>query len=391
MAPGQSTKRYRSHTVSAQHHTAVAAIPISKVFLGTEVEELVLSVLRSGNIAQGPLDKRLEDEFAGLIGVDHVVAVNNGTTALIAALQLLDLQPGDEVVTSPFTFVATLNAVVQSGATVRFADIDARDFNIDPDRVADVIDDRTKVLLPVHLYGQCADMTRLAGMASSEGLAVVEDAAQAHGARIGDRAAGSWGTGCFSLYATKNLTSAEGGLISTNDQALANRLRILRNQGMRERYVYAMAGNNYRMTDLQAAVCLPQLAGYAGQVAARQVNARRLSEGLCGLPGVRVPEVMPDRVHVWHQYTILLGDDARLGRDALLEALTHEGIGCGIYYPRTVFDYDCYRDHPQVHVADVPVAEDVARRCLSLPVHPHLSDGDLDRIVTTMTTLLGDR
>ena len=371
--------------------TSSPPIPISRVCLGTDVEELVLAVIRSGTIAQGPMVKQLEDEFASLIGVDHVVAVNNGTTALIAALEILDLRAGDEVVTSPFTFVATLNAIIQSGATARFADIDRSDFNIDPGSVGAVINDRSKVLMPVHLYGQCADMGQLGKIASSNDLVVVEDAAQAHGARFGDRSAGTWGIGCFSLYATKNLTTGEGGLISTNDAAVADRLRVLRNQGMRQRYVYEMAGNNYRMTDLQAAVCLPQLTAYHEQVAARQRNARRLSEHLSRIPGVVVPETLPGRHHVWHQYTVLVEDEARLGRDDLVDALTAAGIGCGVYYPRPVFDYDCYRDHPQVVVTDTPVATDVSRRCVSLPVHQHLSDGELDRVVTTMTTLLGDR
>jgi perosamine synthetase len=371
--------------------TSPPIIPISSVCLGRDVEDLVLSVIRSGNIAQGPFVKQLEEEFAELIGVGHVVAVNNGTTALIAALDVLDLRPGDEVITSPFTFVATLNAIIESGATARFADIDRDVFNIDPATVDEVVNARTKVLMPVHLYGHIAEMDQLSRIASHAGLTMVEDAAQAHGARIGDRAAGSWGIGCFSLYATKNLTSGEGGLISTNDSAIADRLRVLRNQGMRQRYVYEMAGNNYRMTDLQAALCLPQLAGYEAQVAARQANARRLSSGLRGLAGVRVPEVMPGYHHVWHQYTILVDDDARLDRDGLLDALSAAGIGCGVYYPRPVFDYDCYRDHPQVVVAATPVATDVSRRCLSLPIHQHLSEMDLDRIVTTMTTLLGDR
>jgi perosamine synthetase len=377
--------------VPVDHSPVLPAIPITTVRFGVEVEDLVLSVLRSGMIAQGPLVKRLEDEFAELIGVDHVVAVNNGTTALIAALQVLDLKPGDEVVTSPFTFVATLNAILESGATARFADIDSGDFNIDPGTVGAVVTDRTKVLLPVHLYGQCADMGRLEELAAAANLTVVEDAAQAHGARIGDQAAGSWGIGCFSLYATKNLTAGEGGLISTNDAALAERFRVLRNQGMRQRYAYEMAGNNYRLTDLQAAVCLPQLIDYGHQVAARQDNARRLTDGLRDLVGVRVPQAMPGRHHVWHQYTILVGDEARLNRDELAQELTGAGIGSGIYYPRTVFDYDCYRDHPHVVVGETPIASEVARTCLSLPVHPHLSDAELDRIVTTMTTLLGDR
>ena len=169
--------------------TSLPSIPISRVCLGTDVEELVLGVIRSGIIAQGPMVKRLEEEFAALIGVDHVVAVNNGTTALIAALESLDLRPSDEVVTSPFTFVATLNAIIQSGATARFADIDRSDFNIDPDSVGAVINDRSKVLMPVHLYGQCADMDQLGEITSSNDLVMVEDAAQAHGARFGDRSA----------------------------------------------------------------------------------------------------------------------------------------------------------------------------------------------------------
>ena len=370
--------------------TSPPLIPISTVRLGPDVEELVLSVIRSGIIAQGPLVQRLEEEFAELIGVEHVVAVNNGTTALIAALHVLDLQPGDEVITTPFTFVATLNAIIESGATARFADINDDDFNVDPRRVAELVNDRTKVLMPVHLYGHCADMAGIESVATSADLMIVEDAAQAHGARIGDRAAGSWGLGCFSLYATKNLTSAEGGLISTDDGHLADRLRVLRNQGMRQRYQYEMAGNNYRMTDLQAALCLPQLTGYEQQVASRQAHAQRLSEGLQDLPGVRVPRALADRHHVWHQYTVLIDDHARLGRDDLHEALAARGIGCGVYYPRPVFDYDCYREHPQVVTTEVPVASDVARRCLSLPVHPYLTADDLDRVISAMHDLLGD-
>lgn len=352
---------------------------------------MVLEVLRSGVIAQGPVVKQLEDEFAELTGVKHVVAVNNGTTALIAAVNALDLNPGDEVITSPFTFVATLNAIIAAGATARFADINRSDFNVDPEAVSSAITPRTKVLLPVHLYGQCADMEPIAQVASDQGLHLIEDAAQAHGARIGDRAAGSWGIGCFSLYATKNLTSAEGGLVSTDDDAIADRLRVLRNQGMRKRYEYEMAGNNYRLTDLQAAVCVPQLRLYEANVKARQSNAAALSDGLSSVPGVTTPAALPGRHHVWHQYTILVEDDARLSRDELIEQLGAAGIGCGIYYPSLVFDYACYRGHPQVISESYPVAADVVRRCVSLPVHHHLSDSDIDRIVTTVSTLMGSR
>jgi dTDP-4-amino-4,6-dideoxygalactose transaminase len=378
-------------TTAGTEPSGLAPIPITTVRLGPEVEQAVLDVIRSGSIAQGPVVKRLEDEFAAMIGVRHVVAVNNGTTALIAAMQVLDLQPGDEVITSPFTFVATLNAVLQTGATVRFADIDPVTFNVDPASVEALVNDRTRALLPVHLYGQCADMEAIDALARRYDLALVEDAAQAHGADVAGRSAGAWGIGCFSLYATKNLTSGEGGLISTDDDAVADRLRLLRNQGMRRRYEYEMAGNNYRMTDLQAAVCVPQLAQYDEVVAARQRNAAVLSVGLAGAPGVIVPVAVPGRRHVWHQYTIRLADDAGIDRAALVAGLEARGIGCGVYYPRPAFDYDCYRGDDRVVIDDVPVARRVAERCLSLPVHQYLTMGELHRVVDAVTEIASGR
>jgi dTDP-4-amino-4,6-dideoxygalactose transaminase len=364
-------------------------IPVSVVRLGPEVEQLVLEVIRSGVIAQGPMVKRLEDEFARLIGVEHVVAVNNGTTALIAAMQVLDLGPGDEVITSPFTFVATLNAIIGTGATARFGDISLDDFNVTPASMEERISERTRALMPVHLYGQCADMPSIAALAERHELHLVEDAAQAHGATIGGRAAGTFGLGCFSLYATKNLTTGEGGFVTTNDAAVADRLRVLRNQGMRVRYQYEMAGNNYRLTDLQAAVCVPQLEQYDAQVDRRAANAARLSEGLSDLPGITVPVEHAGRRHVWHQYTILVGPESRADRDAMIEGLTERGIGCGIYYPKLVFDYECYRQHPSVVIDETPVAAQVVSQCLSLPVHAHLEPSDLDRIIDAVRTLHG--
>jgi perosamine synthetase len=356
-------------------------IPISKVDV-RDAEPLVLEVLRSGSLAQGPMVERLEQAFAEVVGVPHAIAVNNGTTALVAALQVLDLRPGDEVVTSPFTFVATLNAILEAGATARFADIREDDFAVDPAAVEQLVGPRTAVLMPVHLYGQTADMGPLTDLATQAGLHLVEDAAQAHGAAYGGRSAGAFGTGCFSFYATKNLTTGEGGMITTADDGLADRLRVLRNQGMRARYQYEMAGHNYRMTDLHAAVGLPQVARAAEIAERRRRNAARLTEGLAdlaGAAGVTLPRELPGRSHVWHQYTVLLpsADD----RDRVIGKLTAAGVGSGIYYPRTVFDHDCYRDDPRVVAADVPVAESVARRCLSLPVHHHLSDDDLDTVV----------
>lgn len=363
-------------------------IPISTVRLGAEAERLAVEVIRSGMIAQGPMVRRFEEEFAQLTGVRHAVAVNNGTTALVAALQVLDLAPGDEVITSPFTFVASLNAILEAGATARFADITEDDFCIDPAAIEQALTARTRVLMPVHLYGQAADMSRIAPLVERTGLRLVEDAAQAHGARIDGRAAGSFGLGCFSFYGTKNLTTGEGGMVTTDDDVLAERLRVLRNQGMRERYRYEVAGHNYRLTDLQAALVLPQLARYGELLARRVANAERLGAGLDGVPGLRIPRQMPGRTHVWHQYTVLLTEQSPVDREELMARLTERGIGSGVYYPRVVFDYDCYRAHPGVVAAPVPVARSVAERCLSLPVHQHLSDSDVDTVIEAVREVM---
>lgn len=363
-------------------------IPISTVKFGADVEEAVLAVLRSGHIAQGAKVAEFEEAFARLCGVPHAVAVNNGSTALTAALIGLGVGPGDEVLTSPFTFIATVNAVLASGATVRFADIRADDFALDPVAAAEAVTDETRVLMPVHLFGQTADMAPLMELAQRHDLEVVEDAAQAHGAGYEGRRAGSFGVGCFSFYATKNLTTGEGGMITTTDDAVADRLRVLRNQGMRARYQYEMVGHNYRLTDLAAAVGLPQLAGYAEQVRRRNRNAARLTELLAGIPGLTLPVVLPGRDHVWHQYTVLVGADAAVRRDEVGPALADLGVGSGIYYPKLAFDYDCYRDHPQVVAAETPVAARVAQECLSLPVHAGLTDSDLETIAGAVRKVL---
>lgn len=362
-------------------------IPITSVRFGSEEEELILQVLRSGSIAQGPMVKTFEDRFAQMCGVKHAIAVNNGTTALVAGLEVMDLSAGDEVMTTPFTFVATVNAILESGATATFADINEDDFNLDPSSVAERITTRTKVLAPVHLYGQMADMGAISEIATSRGLRILEDSAQSHLARYQGAAAGSFDIGTFSFYATKNLTTGEGGMITTNDDLTADRLRVLRNQGMRERYVYEIAGHNYRLTDLQAAVVLPQLDRYAATLERRRHNAAQLTNGLSTVAGIAVPKQMPKRTHVWHQYTIRVTETSALSRDEFVAKLQEAGVGAGIYYPKLIGDYDAYRDHPRVTLSETPVAARVAQQVLSLPVHTALSDDDLKRIIDTVTTL----
>jgi perosamine synthetase len=364
---------------------AQSRIHISQPALGADVESLVLSVLRSGHLAQGTMVARFEELCAAMAQTRHAVALCNGTVALEAALALCDIGPGDEVITSPFTFAATLNAILGRGATARFADIGG-DFCVTPQSVAALVGPRTKVLLPVHLYGLMADMAAISEIATRHRLAIVEDAAQAHGATQGSRYAGSFGLGVFSFYATKNVTSGEGGCVTTDNESLAEQLRVLRNQGMRARYEYLAIGRNWRMTDLAAAVAIPQMRRLKHINSRRRANADALTELLADDERITTPRVPVDRTHVWHQYTVLLPEDA--DRNAVVAAMSAAGVDAGVYYPRLVWDYDAYRDHPGVTRDETPVAASVARRCVSLPVHPGLDEADLERVASALLAAL---
>jgi dTDP-4-amino-4,6-dideoxygalactose transaminase len=341
------------------------------------VEQEVLNVLRSGQLAQGPKVAELEAIVAGLSGCSHAVAVTSGTVALEMALTLAGLGPGDEVITSPLTFAATLNAIIHSGCTATFVDVDD-DGLMDVASIPACRTPRTRALMPVHLYGLPVDLTNLTG---AEELTIVEDAAQAIGARVGDRLVGSFGLGCFSLYATKNVTTGEGGVLTTKDTDIATRARILRNQGMRGRYDYVFPGRNHRMTDLQAAVGVPQLLKLTEINNIRAANARQLIKGLADLEGLILPRFPSTRTHVWHQFTVRITDEAPVTRDRLAEHLKSRGIATSVYYPRLVFDYECYRNHPLVRTSQVPRAMNFTKQVLSLPVHPGLQPADIDRIV----------
>jgi len=365
-------------------------IPITSVRVGPEEERLVLEVLRSGQLAQGAYVERFEQRFAELHGVKHAIAVNNGTTALVVAMESLGIKPGDEVITSPFTFVATLNAILEVGASARFADIGA-DFNVDAGCVGELVNERTAAIMPVHLYGYMADMHALGNVASQHGVELIEDAAQAIGATYNGRAAGAFGLGCFSLYATKNVSTGEGGVVTTNDDAVADRIRVLRNQGMRQRYQYELVGHNYRLTNVAAAIGLPQLDRISATNSKRAENADVLRAGLSGVAGLVLPSVPADgRTHVYHQFTVRITADATLTRNEFVERVNAAGVGSGVYYPRVVFDYDCYRNDPRVLVNGVPNALRAASEVVSLPVHPHLTEEQLDTIVTVVRQVMGE-
>lgn len=363
-------------------------IDLAAVELDEVAERLVLDVLRSGRLAQGPMVERFEHEFAALAGTEHAVAVSSGSAALVLSLQAVGIGPGDEVVTSPFTFVATLNAILQVGAAAQFADIRPDDFTIDPAAAADAVSSRTAAIMPVHLYGHPASMAALMQLAGSHDLRMVEDAAQAHGAVADGQVVGSFGVGCFSFYASKNMTTGEGGMVTTDDPEVAARVRMLRNQGMRDAYRYEAIGYNFRMTEVSAAIGLSELRRLSDRTARRRINADRLTEGLRSVKGLVLPSVGPGREHVYHQYTVRITADATCSRDDLAAALLAKGIRTGVYYPRPVYDYDCFTNHPLVPPAHMPCAEQAATEVLSLPVHPGLGDEEIDAVAVAMRDVL---
>lgn len=360
--------------------SAHRVIPIARPVVGPEEEQAVLDVLRSGQLAEGPRVRAFEEEFAAYIGTRHAIAVNSGTAALIVALQANGIGPGDEVITSPFSFIATATSIIACGATPVFVDIDPFDLNLDPEKVEDAITDATKAIMPVHLYGHPARMTELAEIAGENGLALIEDAAQAHGAEHAGRRAGTFGTGCFSFYPTKNMATGEGGIITTDDDEVARLCRIIRNHGQEVRYRSDYFGLNWRMTDLAAAIGSVQLRHLEDWNEARIANATKLSTLITSVDTPRVRE--GDR-HVFHQYTVRLTGD----RAAIQAALQEAGVGTAIHYPMTINRQPIMRQLGIGQDADVPVAEAAAEAVLSLPVHPSLTDEDIEHIATAVNRL----
>lgn len=349
-------------------------ISMAKPLIGDEEKQAVLQVMESGIIAQGPKVKAFEEAFAAMVGVRHAIATTSGTTALHTALLAHGIGPGDEVITSPFTFIASSNSILFTGATPVFADIDPRTFNIDPEKVEEAITPRTRAIMPVHLFGLTCDMDAILSIADKYGLLIIEDACQSHGATYKGRQAGSFGTGAFSLYPTKNMTSAEGGMITTNDDDIAEQCRVIRQHGMRRRYYHDQLGFNFRMTDIHAAIGLEQLKKLPRFNAARQANAAFLN---AHLRGVQTPVIPENCQHVFHQYTIRI--DAQ-HRDRLREHLLSHQISSETYYPVPAHKQDFYIRDLHYDVS-LPEAERAALEVLSLPVHPALTSDDLHQIV----------
>ena len=353
-------------------------IPIARPDIGQEEIDAVSEVLRSGMVAQGKKVKELEDAWAEFVGVRHAIATANGTLALMAIFSGIGLEPGDEVITVSHTFAATANAILSTGATPVFVDIEPDTYVIDAKQIEGAITARTRAICPVHLFGLVADMDMIRAIADRHGLVVVEDACQAHGATYRGRLAGSFGHGAFSLYATKNMTTAEGGFVTTDDDRLADWLRLYRNQGMRARYQFEMLGYNYRMTDIAAAIGLAQLAKLPRNTARRQAIAARYDAAFGELP-IGLPITPDGRTHVFHQYTLDVGG----ARDAILADVREAGVGADIYYPIPVHRQS-YIMERGLH-ADLPATDAAASRTLALPMYPGLTDAEQDEVIAAVT------
>ncbi|MCW4016834.1 MAG: DegT/DnrJ/EryC1/StrS family aminotransferase [Candidatus Bathyarchaeota archaeon] len=362
-------------------------IPIAKPNLGKEELAAMKEVLESGILVSGPKTRLFEKQYAEYVGVKHAVAVTNGTVSLDVALKALDIGPGDEVITSAFSFIASGNCILFQNAKPVFADIDPKTFNIDPQEVAEKITSKTKAVIPVHLFGQPANMGALKEIAQDNKIAVVEDAAQAHGATYKEQKAGSLGDmGCFSFYATKNITQGEGGVITTDNQKLADKARLLRSHGESQKYHHEILGYNYRMTEFCAAIGLAQLKKLDGFNEKRIENAQLLSNGIRKLQGLTVPYVMKDVKHVFHQYVIRVEDNCSLDRNELAESLTENGVGVAVHYPVPIYRQPIYQALGYKETL-CPNTEEACKKVLSLPVHPLVDKKGIEQILAVLESL----
>jgi len=351
-------------------------IGIAKPYIGEEEKRAVLAVLESGQLVQGSQVAILEDRFAAAHGAKHAVATSNGTTALTAALMAHEIGPGDEVIVPAFSFFASASSVMSVGARPVFADIEPDTYNLSVPAAEAAITPRTRAFMPVHLFGHPADMDPFQSLCRSRGLVLIEDAAQAHIAGIGDRHVGTWGTAAFSFYPTKNMTTTEGGMVLTSDVDVARRLRMIRNQGRNTQGVHEVLGFNFRMTDICGAIGVQQLARLLEWTKARIANAAYYGERLTR---VITPIVRSGCRHVFHQYTVRIPLGAN--RDTVVQRLNDRGIGVRVYYRLPIYRQPAIRNIMGEPVETLPEAERAAREVFSLPVHHQLTQVELDTVV----------
>lgn len=361
-------------------------INIAKPLIGTEEKQAVLDVMDSGMLSCGAVTTAFEDEFAAYLGVSHCIGTTSGTTALEVALRALGIGKGDTVVTTPFSFIASTNSIVYTGATPVFADIDPRSFCIDPAAVERTLAKypEAKALLIVHLFGQACDMDAIMDIVNRHNLLLIEDCAQAHGTEWKGRKVGTFGhAACFSFYPTKNMTTSEGGAVVTNDDQTAKNCRMLINHGMETRYYHDEVGYNYRMTNLCAAIGRCQLKKLDGFNKVRKANGAYLSANISN-PLIQPPFVPDGSGHVYHQYTVLVEEGKR---DAFVKHLQENGIGFGIFYPLSIPEQKCYAD--MGFKKDWAVTDAVKGQVVSIPVHPALTEADLAEVVRVVNSFRG--
>ncbi|MBI2671586.1 DegT/DnrJ/EryC1/StrS family aminotransferase [Candidatus Woesearchaeota archaeon] len=355
-------------------------INLSKPVIGEEEKKAVLDVLDSSILSQGSNIKEFEESFARYIEVKHAVATSSGTTALQAALLAHGIKKDDEVITTPFSFIATANSIIYVNAKPVFVDIEKDTFNINPDLIEEKITDKTKALLVVSLFGLTPDMDKICRIAKKHDLILIEDCAQSHGSEFKNKKAGSFGTGCFSFYPTKNMTTSEGGMITTNDEKIAETSRMIINHGSKIKYTHEILGYNFRMNSISAAIGIEQLKKLDSFNKKRIENANYLIENLKNTRIV-LPKVKENYKHVFHQFAILVEN-----REEVQKILLENNIRSDIHYPMPIFEQPLYK-RLGYNIEGFNVSKEVCKKVLSIPVHPSLSKDDLDHIIKTLKSI----
>lgn len=354
-------------------------MPIAMPNIGLEEIEAVTEVLKSGNLAQHQKTEQFEKEFAEYIGTKYAVATSNGTTALQLAILGNGLRHSfgamEEIITTPFSFVATANSILASGLKPVFVDIEYDTFNINPELIKEKINKKTRAILPVHLFGQPVNMSLIKDLCEDHNLALIEDVAQAHGAEFLGKKVGSFGAGCFSFYPTKNMTTSEGGMITTDSKQIYEKTKKLRNHGQVARYECDALGYNYRMTDISAAIGLCQIKKLDAFNKTRRDNAKYYDKRLKNIEGIKIPKEQKWAKHVYNQYTLRIKKD----RDKVIENLEKNKIGYGVYYPKTIPKQELYRSIG--YKDELPEAERAAKEVLSIPVHPRVNEQFINKEV----------
>jgi perosamine synthetase len=366
-------------------------IPINLPNIGEEEIRAVVEVMKSGMLTSalgaGPKVTEFEKNYAKFAGVKHAIAVNTGTAALHAALMAVGIKADDEVILPSFTFVATAEAVVLAGGKPVFADIDPETYTLSPKAIEKAITKKTKAIIPVDLYGLPADIKPIKEIASKHNLSVVDDCAQSHGATYEGKPAGALADlACWSLYAAKNIGTGEGGVVTTDSDDLAEKVRMVRTHGEKVKYQSLMLGTNYRMTEIQAAIGVVQLCRLPDFFAKRSQNARRLTKHLEGNEKIRLPAQPSNRTPSWYLYTVRIKDVTRKKRDSIIIKMKEAGIGAEAYYPIPINQMPYYKEN--FGTFNLPETEKAAQQVLSLPIHPAVTEEQIDTIAKTLLKVI---